>query len=100
MTSLCLSMTCWPASPKTTTSPGMGCCLMPDISDLTYFRVVRTVSPVPAGILTADVTFEAQITKGVAVQAEIGPDVLEVLARPVHARIVDGVLMRDGTAGV
>ncbi|TRW85554.1 hypothetical protein FK535_09160 [Mycolicibacterium sp. 018/SC-01/001] len=73
---------------------------MPDISDLTYFTVVRTVSPVPTGALTADVTFEAQVTRGLALQADLSDDVIEILARPVHARIVDGVLMKDGTPGV
>lgn len=73
---------------------------MPDASDLTYFQVVRTVNPVPDGTLTADVLFEAQITKGLAVQADIDADIIEVLTRPVNARIVDGVLMADGTAGV
>lgn len=73
---------------------------MPDITDLTYFTVVRTIAPVPAGSLTADVVFEAQVTRGLALQADISADVLEVLVRPVHARIVNGVLMKDGVAGV
>jgi hypothetical protein len=73
---------------------------MPDIDDLTYFQVVRTVSPVPGGVLTAEVVFEAQVTKGLALQADISPDVLEILVRPVKARIVDGVLMKDGAASV
>lgn len=73
---------------------------MPDIDDLTYFTVVRTVAPVPAGALTADVVFEAQVTRGLALQADVSPDVIEVLIRPVHARIVNGVLMKDGTPGV
>lgn len=68
---------------------------MADASDLTYFEVVRTVSPVPAGVLNADVQFEAQITEGVAIQADLGVDIIEILAHPVLARIIDGVLTMD-----
>lgn len=73
---------------------------MPDIDDLTYFEVVRTVSPIPGGALSADVVFEAQVTRGLAFQADVSSDVIEILVRPVKARIVDGVLMKDGAAGV
>lgn len=64
------------------------------------FHAVRTIHT--AGVLTADVVFEAQITKAMTVQADIAADVVEVLLRPVYARLEDGVLVsgEDSTPGV
>ncbi len=68
--------------------------------NLTRFTVVRTVWPEPAATLCADVVFRAQVTRGVAVQADLPGQVIEVLLGPVEARIENGVLVHKSTPGV
>lgn len=68
--------------------------------NLTRFTVIRTVHPEPPGNLCATATFRAQVTRGVAIQADLPDEIIELLLRPVIARIEKGVLMHNATPGV
>lgn len=68
--------------------------------ELTRFTVVREVFPEPPGTLAAEVVFRAQVTRGVALQADLPGEIIELLLRPVTARIEQGVLVRNNVAGV
>lgn len=68
--------------------------------DLTKFTVVRHIYPEPQGVLNGNVRFEAMITKAMTVQADLDPDVVELLLTPVDARIEKGVLVRGSEVGV